>query len=118
MYYKDVSRVSKRAEMEFISNGTNLEPVIPAQRETQSRVDEAVGVSSESGRHWQPSGHFTQSTHDQVAQKADDGVANQQGSWTSILKRSTTAEKTCQHSLLNKACLPTEIKLQRRGEAR
>lgn len=53
---------------------THLEPVVPAERETKSRVDEAVGITSETRGEWEPCSHLTESGHDQVCEETDSGI--------------------------------------------
>ena len=69
---------------------THLEPVVPAERETKSRVDEAVGVSSETRGEWKPCSHLTKSGHDQVCKETDSGICDEEGTWTGSCKSRTT----------------------------
>lgn len=69
---------------------THLKPVVPAERETKSGVDEAVGVSSETGGEWKPCSHLTKSSHDQVCKETDSGICNEEGTWTGSCKSRTT----------------------------
>lgn len=77
---------------------THLEPVIPAEGETESRVDEAMSVSSETGGKRKPCGHLSQSSHDQVCEKTDSGICDKKRTWASSGEGRTTAMLSARRS--------------------
>lgn len=53
------------------------------QRKTQSRIAKADGVTSETRRTGQPSGHLSKTTHDKIDNGTHEGVGNQNRTWAS-----------------------------------
>ena len=98
---------------------TYLEPVVPSQTESESRVDKASGISSEARWEWEPCSHLfnrelagfsanaphlnvrelaylSERSHDQEIEESDESIADKERSWTGLLESLSTADlSTC-----------------------
>lgn len=72
------------ARRQFLKSSSHLEPVSPAERETQRRVNEAMRITSETRGKRQPRCHLTQSRHNHIHENADGSVGDQKRTWTGI----------------------------------
>lgn len=78
------------------------EPVDPAHRKTQRRIDEAGGVDGEGTGDWNVGGHFTKRYHDRVYDRAHEDESNQGTDRASGCKSCAAAqEQTCADGTTN-----------------
>ena len=68
-----------------------LEPVCIAQRKSETRIDVASSKRRETTRHGNVSGHLADSSHDDPAEKAHEGIRDHDGCGTRFDERATCA---------------------------
>ena len=69
------------------------EPVVPAHRKTERRIDEAFCIRLERPRNGQLRGHFAKRLHHAVDRKTHGGVREQRAAGPGLRYRAATGEK-------------------------
>src|SRR5690348_9185258 len=59
----------------------------PAKRKSQARIAEPRGITSETSRHGEPSGHLAEGGHNEEDEETDDSVRHEDGAGAGLGKR-------------------------------